>query len=310
MIVSQSDFENLEMSCECWNILVVDDEPDVMSYTSFVLEDLKIAGLPLEFIEARSMAEAKDILSHRDDIGVMLLDVVMESDDAGLQFVEYVRDELKNQDIRILLRTGQPGYAPESEVVQKYDIDDYLEKSDLTDVRLTTSVTSAIRAYIHILYLKLLQEKYEKLLEEREGEIKEIEENLKIEHEGQLDSSSSNAKELFSEMANSLATLCKSGEMLEKISFDMQIEGIENLDYQKESVFTMITIALAGIDSYLGVTNCQVCISDTKISLELSCEEPIKSTILDQLKIFCDERSIKYLQSCEGSSLKLEIIWG
>jgi len=42
----------------------------------------------------------------------VLLDVIMETDQAGLDLVEFIRDTLKNETVRIILRTGQPGQAP------------------------------------------------------------------------------------------------------------------------------------------------------------------------------------------------------
>ena len=71
----------------------------------------------------------------------------METDAAGLDLVEYIRNELKNETVRIILRTGQPGQAPERRVIVQYDINDYKAKTELTADKLFTSLTAALRSY-------------------------------------------------------------------------------------------------------------------------------------------------------------------
>ncbi len=133
-----------------WRILIVDDEREVHAATLFALKDLIVAGRPLEFLHAYSADEARSVMERMPGIAVVLLDVVMEKDDAGLQLVRVIRDELGCADTRIILRTGQPGYAPELEVIRDYDINDYKTKSELTRTRLITSLTTAIRSYEQI----------------------------------------------------------------------------------------------------------------------------------------------------------------
>ena len=89
------------------------------------------------------------------DIAYVFLDVAMEYESAGLDLVGYIRDELKNSEIRLILRTGQPGYAPEISVIQDYDINDYKEKAFTTGDHLHTSVTAVLRSYQQI---KTIQE--------------------------------------------------------------------------------------------------------------------------------------------------------
>ena len=81
------------------------------------------------------------------DVAAVLLDVIMETDVAGLELVEYIRNELKNETVRIILRTGQPGQAPERRVIVDYDINDYKAKTELTADKLFTSLTAALRSY-------------------------------------------------------------------------------------------------------------------------------------------------------------------
>ena len=133
-----------------WRVLIVDDEPDVHQATLLALKGVAIEGRQLEFVHAFSAAEARACLRQHKDLSVVLLDVVMESNDAGLQLIDYVRNELANRALRFILRTGQPGYAPEIDTIRSYDINDYKTKSELTRVRLFTSLTVAIRSYWQI----------------------------------------------------------------------------------------------------------------------------------------------------------------
>lgn len=130
-----------------WRVLIVDDDRDVHEATEFALSGVEILGRPLELIHAFSGKEAIALLEREQDVAVVLLDVVMESDDAGLKTVEAIRQELMLLNIRIILRTGQPGQAPEADTIARYDINDYKTKSELTHARLFTTLTSAIRSY-------------------------------------------------------------------------------------------------------------------------------------------------------------------
>jgi diguanylate cyclase (GGDEF)-like protein len=133
-----------------WKILVVDDDEQVHKVTTLALSHVLVHGRRLDFLHAYTSAEAMEILQTNSDIAVLLLDVVMERDDAGLFLVKAIREDLGNLSLRIILRTGQPGYAPELEVIQQYDINDYKMKSELTRTRLITSITTAVRSYDQI----------------------------------------------------------------------------------------------------------------------------------------------------------------
>ncbi len=130
-----------------WRVLIADDENDVHESTVFALRGFEILGRPVSFLHAYSAAEARRLLTEHDDVAVVLLDVVMERVNAGLDLVRVIREELGRSDLRIVLRTGQPGYAPEMDVVRDYDINDYKAKADLTQARLYTTLTAAIRSY-------------------------------------------------------------------------------------------------------------------------------------------------------------------
>jgi diguanylate cyclase (GGDEF)-like protein len=133
-----------------WKVMIVDDDPGMHAVTRLALRDFTHDGRGLSFLSAYSGREAFEQLCQHRDVALILLDVVMESDDAGLTLARKVRSELGNCDVRIILRTGQPGQAPERDVVRLYDINDYRSKDDLTAQRLWTSVLTALRAYQQI----------------------------------------------------------------------------------------------------------------------------------------------------------------
>jgi signal transduction histidine kinase/CheY-like chemotaxis protein len=130
-----------------WKVLVVDDEQDVHAMTRFALEDVRFAGKPLQLLQAMSGTEAREMLKADPEIAVALIDVVMETDDAGLQLVDFIRNELKYSLIRLIIRTGQPGMAPEQEVIDRYDIDDYKNKTELKAQKLYTTMRMALKSY-------------------------------------------------------------------------------------------------------------------------------------------------------------------
>ncbi|MDM8557371.1 response regulator [Candidatus Parabeggiatoa sp. HSG14] len=130
-----------------WKVLIVDDEPDIHTMTRFALEEFKFAGKSLQLLKAMSGIEAQDILAADTEIAVALIDVVMETDDAGLQLVDFIRNELKYSLIRLIIRTGQPGMAPEQEVIDRYDIDDYKNKTELKAQKLYTTMRVALKSY-------------------------------------------------------------------------------------------------------------------------------------------------------------------
>ncbi|HEY8023206.1 MAG TPA: EAL domain-containing protein [Burkholderiaceae bacterium] len=130
-----------------WYVAIVDDDEDVHQATKFAMLDVVILGRRIEFLHAYSNQEAHALFSSHSDIAVVLLDVVMETERAGLELVGYIRETLNWCDTRIILRTGQPGYAPEEDAIRDYDINDYKTKSELTRKKLLTTLTASIRSY-------------------------------------------------------------------------------------------------------------------------------------------------------------------
>ncbi|MFZ5642842.1 MAG: DUF3369 domain-containing protein [Bacillota bacterium] len=134
-------------SAEKWKIMVVDDQESVHTVTRLSLKRLVFENKGIELINAYSAAEAKKMLAENPDTAVILLDVVMEEENAGLDLVHFIRKEMGNSIVRIILRTGHPGQAPEESVIIEYDINDYKEKTELTSQKLHTAVVSALRSY-------------------------------------------------------------------------------------------------------------------------------------------------------------------
>lgn len=136
-----------------WKVAIIDDDPAIHSGTRYSLSDYELGGVRLELLSAMSAADGRRLLAAHPDMAVVLLDVVMESDGAGLELVQYIRNELKNDTVRIILRTGQPGQAPERQVIVDYDINDYKAKTELTSDKLFTALTAAIRSYQQLMRL-------------------------------------------------------------------------------------------------------------------------------------------------------------
>jgi putative nucleotidyltransferase with HDIG domain len=130
-----------------WKVLIADDEAGVHDVTTLALGDVQMLGRPLTFLHAYSGEETVERLREHPDTALVLLDVVMESDDAGLLAAHAIRGDLANPFVRIVLRTGQPGQAPEERVIAEYDINDYREKTELTRKKLYTTVYAAVRGY-------------------------------------------------------------------------------------------------------------------------------------------------------------------
>jgi response regulator RpfG family c-di-GMP phosphodiesterase len=134
-----------------WKVLLVDDEPDIHDITKLTLNRFRLDERALTFLHAYSGAEAKEILTRETDIALVFLDVVMEKEDSGLEVARWMRKDLNNQFSRIVLRTGQPGQAPEERVIVDYDINDYKEKTELDRTKLFTTTFAALRAYRDIM---------------------------------------------------------------------------------------------------------------------------------------------------------------
>ena len=150
-----------------WRLVIVDDDDEVHTATRFAIRGVEIEGRPIEVLSAYSAAEGEAVMRRETDIACILLDVVMETPDAGLRLVRRIREEIGNAAVRIVLRTGQPGQAPELEVVQRYDINDYKHKSEMNRTRLLTTLIAAFRSYRQLCVVQRRTEE----LEESRGEL-------------------------------------------------------------------------------------------------------------------------------------------
>jgi len=178
---NEVNLQKLEQQ-QCWKILVVDDDKDIHSLTNLLLQNLEFKKKGFRVFDAYSASEAKKIIKKHPDIQIILLDVVMETPDAGLEFVKYIRQELKNHFTRIIIRTGQPGLAPHSQIFNSYDINNYTSKIELSADGFSMLILSEIKNY----YKQIESTDFEKQrLVEELSEHKQIEQLL-IESETQF----------------------------------------------------------------------------------------------------------------------------
>lgn len=141
-----------------WKILIVDDDTDIHDITEMALRRLVYDNRPLSFINAYSSSEAIEQLKYHPDIAIALVDVVMEKDTSGLDLVKIIREEMGNSNIRIIVRTGNPGLAPEESVTLNYDINDYRGKTELTAQSLRTAIVTALRSYTALVMITGLKQ--------------------------------------------------------------------------------------------------------------------------------------------------------
>lgn len=134
-------------SRESWKVMIIDDDPSVHEATKFSLSGFRFMDKDIEWVSAYSAKEARLLFENETDVALLFLDVVMEEDDAGLSFARWYREQNINPSSRIILRTGQPGQAPEKEIIVKYDLHDYKTKTELTSDKLFTTTVAALRAY-------------------------------------------------------------------------------------------------------------------------------------------------------------------
>ncbi|MFT5163721.1 MAG: signal transduction histidine kinase/FixJ family two-component response regulator [Alteromonadaceae bacterium] len=151
-----------------FKVLIVDDEPGIHQVTALALQELTYEERPLTFLHAYSGQEANSIIEHTPDIALVLLDVVMETQTAGLDVAKYIREELNNHLTRIILRTGQPGYLPEAEIIRNYDINDYKNKTELSKAKLYSTVITALRGYSELIGTESYRQALSKIMDSSE----------------------------------------------------------------------------------------------------------------------------------------------
>lgn len=161
----RSTSAHLQRALNSWKVAIIDDERQVHAVTKLVLGNTRIDDIPLEFLSAHSAAEGLRLFKDHPDIALAFIDVVMESENAGLDLIHKVRNDLQNHSTRIVLRTGQPGSSPEETVIRTYDINDYKSKVELTDTKLKTCAYSSIRSYRDIVTIENSQRGMRKVID-------------------------------------------------------------------------------------------------------------------------------------------------
>jgi CheY-like chemotaxis protein len=139
----EDEVEEVKLATPPWKIVIADDDINVHETTLLALSGVKIHGRTLEFLHAYSAAEARQLVHDHADTALILLDVVMETVDAGLKLINVLREELHRHELRIVLRTGQPGYAKDN-MMDDYPIDGYTTKSKLTRSLLISMLTDTL----------------------------------------------------------------------------------------------------------------------------------------------------------------------
>ncbi len=162
---SQGKLDYLSKTETTWKVLSVEDDTGYQSALLNGLQSLDYGTKNVEFLTANSAQEAGSVLAQNPDIGVILLDVVMETDDAGLRLVQSIRESIGNHLVRIVLLTGQPGMMPLDDLMASYDIDDYWNKSDLTHDHLQTIVISNLRTWEHLTVIQKARQGMQLLIE-------------------------------------------------------------------------------------------------------------------------------------------------
>lgn len=157
--------EGLESVTGTWQVLSVEDDPQYQATLHFSLRNLQVLGRPLQLLKAQSAAQAVSLIPQYPNLSVILLDVVMGQDDAGLRLVRTIREVLGNATVRIILLTGQPGMAPREDVMRRFDIDDYWCKSELTSEHLHTIITGNIRTWQQLTQLQQARQSLQLLID-------------------------------------------------------------------------------------------------------------------------------------------------
>ena len=87
-------------------ILSVEDDQDYQEALLNGLSALNYDNKEVEFLTASSAADAATVIAANPDISVMFLDVVMETDVAGLRLIRTIREVIGNDLVR---RGGMKG---------------------------------------------------------------------------------------------------------------------------------------------------------------------------------------------------------
>lgn len=178
--VDNSVYDKVANKTKKWKVLIADDEPSIHDVTILALDGLVFENREIEFISAYSGKETIEQLQKHPDTAVVLLDVVMEENKSGLIAAKEIRKILNNKNVRIILRTGQPGEAIERDVIFEYDINDYKEKVDLSAYKLYTCVVTAIRSYSDIIKIEEKNKELERTNKQLEQAKRDLEKESRV----------------------------------------------------------------------------------------------------------------------------------
>jgi signal transduction histidine kinase len=248
------------LSQESWKVLIVDDEVEIHNITRLALEDFSFDNKRLNFLSAYSGVEARQIMADNPDIVVILLDVIMESEDAGLITAKYIRETLQNRAVRIILRTGQPGQVPERQAIVDYDIDDYKTKTEFTSQKLFTTIITALRSFkayksLEFLNVNLEQKNIEliRVTKLKDEFLSNMSHELRTPLNGILGMAECLLEEIFGEInpsqKDAIATIQNSGNHLLELIQDMLdvskiMEGMLKIDIKTISIADLCNSSL------------------------------------------------------------------
>ncbi len=241
LFINEDEEENRLLNLEkmekedSWQIMIVDDDIKVHLVTKLSLKNFRFDDKPLTFVSAYSGNEAKRLIMEHPDTALILLDVVMESNNAGLMVAQHVREVLNNESVRIILRTGQPGQAPEESIILAYDINDYKTKTELTQQKLFTTIMSALRSYRDITTIKDSREELQVLysdLARRNAELKLMNEQLQ--------------EEIAERQKLEVARLEQERLRLQNEFLEKQSRELEKINAEKDKFFSIVAHDLKG----------------------------------------------------------------
>ncbi len=240
---------------DTWKVLIVDDEEDIHAVTRMALKGFTYRGKGIEFYDAYTGKEAEKILKEHPDIALILLDVVMESNQAGLELVKTIREKLGNHVTQIIIRTGQPGQAPEREVIVSYEINDYKTKTELTSFKLFTVALASLRAYDSLRKVDQLNEEFKKEITERiRIEKRLIYAKEKAEKSDRLKSEF--IYQMSEDIKKPLGVIINSSDLIKEEVKDKVDEGIkdlfERMNYSGKRIIRTLQLILDMSEIYTG----------------------------------------------------------
>lgn len=140
---------------QVFNVLIVDDEPDIHAAIKMSIKHETVLGCPLNILSAHSKAEAMSLMKSFDgEISLIFLDVIMETENAGFELLAEIRQSNDFPQPQVAMVTGQAGLTSELDATRTYEINAYLPKSDLTPYRLINILNTLIRSYVTIQQLE------------------------------------------------------------------------------------------------------------------------------------------------------------